>query len=528
MGTKISDLTEKTNPNAYDWIPIVDNDGSPITKKARIGNMLIGSYEQGAYGVEWDEVNDSYQRLGALAGFPCSQSLDDILLPIQAQMRRCVISDAGVVQYYLDAGNSALKEDGVTASKLDGTDGQVMVEIPKFYYKYERFGNKHRRWISPTKRSGFELHPAFRKGSTEYDHRYIGAYPGVLRDVSALIYANGLYETGLTCNFDSAEKKIIVTNGATKPFARLEVGDKITISGSDSNNGNFTVTSKVSDLIITVSEAIVDGSADSGITITTQKDFTATTGDKLASISGKAPITYITRAQARQLAKNRGAGWHQFDFNLISAVQLLYLTEYADFNSQAMISAGNTKFASWNLSTDVQATGKSNADGNGSGGQSTTNGASSDYVSYRGIEDIFGNIWQFIDGINIRNYDPLGGTNYASYAFLCGNPTNFADDTLSNYELVPNGTLSEADGYISALIATKLGFLPKLIDISSGENDNICDYYYTDFDNNPNGGWRVVLVGGDANDGGRAGVFYVASDFASSPASSTFGARLCF
>ena len=48
-------------------------------------------------------------------------------------MKRCLLLDDGTVNYYLDPNNSLLKEDG-TPAVLDGTDGQVMVESPRFYY----------------------------------------------------------------------------------------------------------------------------------------------------------------------------------------------------------------------------------------------------------------------------------------------------------------------------------------------------------------------------------------------------------
>ena len=51
-------------------------------------------------------------------------------------MRRCLLNDDGTVNYYLCASDSTKKEDGITVSVLDGTDGQVMVEILKFAYKY--------------------------------------------------------------------------------------------------------------------------------------------------------------------------------------------------------------------------------------------------------------------------------------------------------------------------------------------------------------------------------------------------------
>jgi hypothetical protein len=58
-----------------------------------------------------------------------------VTLPVQSRMRRCVVSDDGSVVYYLDANDSTKKEDG-TDAVLDGTDGQVMVEVPEHYRRH--------------------------------------------------------------------------------------------------------------------------------------------------------------------------------------------------------------------------------------------------------------------------------------------------------------------------------------------------------------------------------------------------------
>lgn len=58
-----------------------------------------------------------------------------VTLPVQSRMRRCVLADDGSVVYYLDANDSTKKEDG-TDAVLDGTDGQVMVEVPEHYRRH--------------------------------------------------------------------------------------------------------------------------------------------------------------------------------------------------------------------------------------------------------------------------------------------------------------------------------------------------------------------------------------------------------
>lgn len=84
------------------------------------------------YGVEWNEDNNPENCIAINSD---GDSNLHTLLPIQSKMRRCVVKN-GIVNYYLNDNNSELKEDG-TPAILDGTDGNVMVEIPEFFFKAE-------------------------------------------------------------------------------------------------------------------------------------------------------------------------------------------------------------------------------------------------------------------------------------------------------------------------------------------------------------------------------------------------------
>ena len=241
-----------------------------------------------------------------------------------------------------------------------------------------------------------------------------------------------------------------------------------------------------------------------------------TAGDKLVSVSGLKPKTNETRPGFRDAATARGTGWHQLDFNLMTMLQMLFVVEYAGYDMQTMISAGNTKFTAWNYDTDISATGKSNSLGNYSGGQSTTSGNSGDFISYRGVEDICGNTWQFVDGVNINN----DGTS--SKLYTTNHYTYLADNTVTNYSY--KGDLAVADGYIKRILANA-GFMPSIVGGSS--STYLADYHYTEFDTAPAGGWRGLLLGGSAAYGVAAGVFDVGSDAGSSLAHSSIGGRLC-
>ena len=99
----------------------------------------------------------------------------------------------------------------------------------------------------------------------------------------------------------------------------------------------------------------------------------------------------LTRDNARKLAQNRGAGWGITTIQTLSATQLLFAIEYAAFNSQAAIGNGVVNAA------ETIRTGSTSSLGNASG--SVESGG----VSYRGEENLWGNIYKFIDGIYFNN-----------------------------------------------------------------------------------------------------------------------------
>lgn len=98
-------------------------------------NLKIDLY---SYGVEWDitVASPELTRIG--------NPLLHKSLPIQSSYRGCV-SNGKVINYYLYPDDWNYKEDGVTPSVLDGTDGVVRVHTPKFYGKSG--SNDNKRWV---------------------------------------------------------------------------------------------------------------------------------------------------------------------------------------------------------------------------------------------------------------------------------------------------------------------------------------------------------------------------------------------
>ena len=411
--------------------------------EAQFTGKTTGYYGTSQYwvgGLSWNELTDAYTRTDSLAGLTKAVSPGNALLPIHAQMKRVVLSDAGVVQYYLCATDSTLKADCSTPAVITGADGQVMVEIPAFYYLYSYSSPTHTWKLSQYPLVGYSIHPAFTKDGVDVRYRYVGAYEGILQDVSA----SNVYTDG-------------------------------------------NVTGQVKDFI----------------------------NDKLGSVSGKYPVVNGTRAGFRTIAANRGTGWRQLDFDLHSAIQLLYLVEYASFYTQNTIGAGITNVTDWvayNNSYPLARSGNSNVIGNATGNTAGSTSAlteSTKYMSYRGIEQWFGHLWKFVDGININ-----AGRPYATNV-----RANFADDTTINYTDL-GATIGTVSGDQNSLIQIGRGFLPASVGASS--STKITDYYWYA------AGWRVLVVGGSSGSGVPAGGFCVDADSASATLYSTFGGRLCF
>ena len=142
-------------------------------------NSVIVDGSKGAYGLKWNQETDIYEQLGATDR-----------TQIQKNMKRCVLNSDGTVKYFLDHYDSTIKADG-TPAVLTGADGNVMVEVPKFWYKHELNGNEHQWWVSPTPLAGYSVHPWFLEGGVEHEFRYYRAYTcinqgGVLRSISGV------------------------------------------------------------------------------------------------------------------------------------------------------------------------------------------------------------------------------------------------------------------------------------------------------------------------------------------------------
>lgn len=471
-------------------------------------------------GLEWTQKSAmEYTRLGTISDIPVSQSAGDANLPIQSAMKRCLLLDNGTVNYFIDADDPIQKDgdatytatgtatsvltdnlvdntadfitygvqagmavrntttgeicvvyDVVSATQLSisrdyftnisegyeigtanygGADGQVMVQIPKFYLRHEYTDTKIRWAISLEQLPGFQLHPAFFKDGVEVDYRYYSAFEGSMYDAS---------ESAMTA------KRSIPSN-------------------------------------------------------------LYTTGDLFCSVAGQWAKTNERWDEYDAGTEARGTGWRNIDFALNSAVQLLYLIEYADFNSQSMIGMGRTTLSgsAWEADSYIGQTGYSIADGNTSNSVSNsgTAGQLTDYMTYRGIENWYGNIWK---DLSLIAWDGTWtGESAAQPVYWTNDISKRSYDSQGEMTLLTNASYIRTNAGSVDNVENVYGFIPKSI----GSSNVVADYY-DQFSESGRDHWRLVLFGGIAYDGGRAGSFTLNVTRIWAAVSVTIGGRICF
>lgn len=416
---------------------------------------IIGYTDPDIFGVEVDLANRKFTRLAGALNRTGGKGFDDV--HCFGGRRRCNVGDDGTVKAYY--GGAGYKEDG--------TNGQVMVEQPKFYYKVvplvteiinegQNQGHhirKARYYVSPQPKAGFKLHPAFIENGNENDFIYLAAFEGSI--------------------YDNDTETYIKDDAVTADFA----------------------------------------------------------ADKLSSIANVKPASGITnvltRANTRKLANNRGKGWEQSYAATAAASQLLMLVEYASFNMQSNIGMGAVSKVDDGASSMTENTGGSASLGNASGAVNNSNNIQ--IVSYRGEENFWGNIWTWVDGMNEENPADWNTTNEegkftGQHGRLYVADHDFADNVkISPY--VDTGICPVYGvGYVSAIgYDEEFDWLFIPTEATGTSALPISDYYW-----NQNPGWRVAVLGGIWNNGADAGAFYWDLSSASSHRYRGIGGRLVY
>ena len=393
-------------------------------------------------GITMDYKNKTCTRIAGAKNLTAGADFDKFSM--YGGRKRCNVSDGGTINAYYG-------DEGYTE---DGSNGQVMVYQPKFYYlvcplEYDRqetgYGYHLRKanyYVSETQRAGFKLHPAFYdKNGNEVDYILMSAYEGCIYDTSANAYLKN-------------------------------------------------------------DEQVMDASKDK---------FSSIAGARPASGVSQ----NLTRPNIEQMAKNRGEGWHSFGIKTASMEQLLMIVEMGMMNLQTAIGQGVVNLP-WTTGSDTTssyagATGSTVSLGNGTGRATKTTtyegGKATDYtvdgktsICYRGVENFWGNIWKFAYGVNIWGNGKMAG----GMPYICSDFNYAEGKNTDNYEGA-GFTVTKANGYISAMgYSTKYDWLFMASECLGNSSLPVGDYTYITENLN---GYRISLLGGGWSYGSAAGGF---------------------
>lgn len=453
-GKRLSDLPEVTGTNPFKLFCEVLDEGE--SKKAALASLLPYLEEQCAYGIEFD-VTVSSPTVTRIGNMSLHKSL-----PIQSRMKGCLLNDNGIVEEYLNP----LDWTGQTR---DGSRGQVMVELPMYYRKFETEGNKRRVKLSEYPLPGYH----------QVKRKYVSAYEATVQR-----------STTTLCSVanDNADYR------------------------GGSNNAAYDNTYR--------------------------------------TFLGR-PATAISRTSFRSYARKRSGSteWNCMTYDIQKDLYWLFVTEYATLNSQANYNAAltaegyrqgglgagvttwNGDWSTFNGYYPFVPCGHTDTLGNATGTvpyTAATDDASItktfDVPRYRGVENPFGHLWQWTDGINIRiSPTEANGGDGLSKVFVCEDPSKFNDSNYNGYSHVGNEARTE--GYVKSIIFGELGeIMPDAV--GGGSTTYLCDYHYTNIPTAET--LRGVLFGGYANSGANAGFACAYSYNAPSFTDAGIGSRLCF
>ncbi|MBE6414858.1 MAG: immunoglobulin domain-containing protein, partial [Verrucomicrobiaceae bacterium] len=375
-------------------------------------------YSEKEYGVRWKIISDNVspdkemqeyensicERVGDSVGFsvcpasPQNEGMSDFdkVYP-WSDIKLCV----------LEIKNNVVKKSYLSADDTIPLNKDIFVEIPKHYIKREIKDGYEYRWISAEKKDGYEIDPSFVENGKELPFIYVSAYEGSVKNGILNSYS-GVYPT---TEFNRSEFRQMARKKA-RGFAIFDIRTLMTIQNlflvefanknSQAALGNgwswamqpYEVKTEVSEK--NTNRIIISGEIPSrlfiGCPIMICKDNESRVRERvLVDIVTNFPET----------------GKHSLYFSgdpvdIESGMVIGNGPQYAGYSNIIKYHSGRTE----NISTNT--------------------GIHSPYlcvVKYRGMENLYGNVWHYIDGINIRNGE----------TFFCKDIENYVDGIDENY-----------------------------------------------------------------------------------------------
>lgn len=413
-------------------IVIVDEDGSIKPSSIKEADVILTQIMTGTYysenddivGLEIDYANKTFGRLQAATNLNAGDDFDKFIM--YGGRKRCIVDAAGNIVRFLTS------ED--TAETV--ANQRIMVYQPAFYYLRVPLStsktangikiNKEHLYLSDKKYAGFMLHPIFRDKNGN-----------ALRYILLPAFEGSAYNT------------------STNTFVY-----------DDAQNIDFNINSLVS---------IINAKPISGVS----QDFTYN--------------------NAKKMATNNGEGWNLTNLKFESMNQMLMMVEYGTTNIQSAFNQGLTQGPSVNNINLAFNTGSTlsllNKSGQAASSTTLRNGTTTSYsgagkcsITYRGMENPFGNTWRIIGDLAVINQEFINEENKLSFK------------------------VASTNGWINAFgydVENNWAYLPIETATTANSNLPVGDYVYQKSETDVE---YMGLMGGFSVSGANSGIFYYGLD----------------
>lgn len=367
---------------------VVGPDGVIDTSELKETDLIealakIGIYTaKEAVGITIDYENRAIGRIQDAENYSAGTDFDKY--PMYGGRKRCNVNSNGeIVAWY---GDSNFKDDG--------SNGDVMIYQPKFYYqriplKLEdniigKLVRKESISISAIEQSGFKIHPAFVNENNQIlEYILLPAYESCYYSVAQGVIVKD--DSGL----------INMANDSLRSCA-----DAKPLSGT---NSEFTI------------------------------------------------------GNAEKMARNHGTGWHITNAAAESVNQLLEIIEFGTLNGQNALEEGISRITDIANTNCASQTGSTSSLGNTTGVAASTTNITNNVthvystegyraISYRGMENPWGNMWRYVGGVNVYG----NGGNAGGVPYICKNFNYNTSQIDDNYESA-GFCLPSSYGWISAM-----------------------------------------------------------------------------
>lgn len=456
------------------------------------------------FGVRWklDELTSKCERLEGAVGLianttegeaPVSNSFDNVYP--WSNIKLCNINNLNITY-----------EDNPGFS-LNGTNGNVFVEIPKYYIKRYQDSTHEYIYISKEKHEGFELEAAFNEGGKTLEKIYIGIYDGYINDEGKLLSISGTYPT---TNKTLSEFRDAARKNGSNNFGCIDLRSVVAlqhlylVEHADKNSSG-KIGEGIQKLQYPFGTNAVLSEANSNRIVLSDSHANRYKIGQTIAISEKNVyqlehriITNIYKVNDKTAIEFNGTA-----YNVNKETTFIYNTPVKNGMCDNMLS--HTGFAY---------------------GEITGNGFTS--VRYRYIENSWGNVWNCLDGAISVNRVP-----YVSYDMKKYGSQNVSDYTKINY-MLPEQTNNKYDESYSNETIKNLGFdkdnpligLPNQIGIGAENGNSFSDSFYCS-----NGirtfRWKGTWDNG-VNNRGKAGLFMLRVIYSDNTAVWHDGSRLIY